>query len=174
MTTKYLLPCSCGDKIAVESTQAGQILRCSCGKPLEVPTLQGIRRLERSVDESDQLEAPSSYGGVAIGVALVGLVIALGGAGFTGWLHQRQPVLIDIDYMSPWDTWLMWHSLRDGVRMPEYANSPYQEAKKIHNQYMTVGIVITVIGILTLACSVMIFLLNRRSQQQRTSPRAPS
>ena len=173
MTTKYLLPCTCGEKTAVESTQAGQILRCSCGNTLEVPTLQGIRRLEQCVDGTDQSGTSSSNRGAVIGAALVGLIIALGGAGFTGWTYTRQPVLIDIDYMTPWDTWLMWHSLREGVRMPEYANSPFLMAKKEYHQYMTVGIVITVIGILTMVCSAMIAFLNRRSRRRQMSPRAP-
>ncbi len=61
-----------------------------------------------------------------------------------------------MDYMSPWDTWLMWHDLRDGVRLPEYFNSPYLEAKKVYDQYMTVGAVLLGLGLVTIACSAIV------------------
>lgn len=171
--TKYLLPCSCGEKIAIETSQAGQTVRCSCGKTVEAPTMQGIRRLEPSLDESAEAARPSSYGGTAVGTALIGLMIFLAGAGYTAWKHTQRPYLVDVDYMSPWDTWLMWQSLRDGVRLPEYSESPYLKALKEHREYMTVGIVVTVLGGILLACGGLTALLNRRSQGRRKKQRAP-
>jgi hypothetical protein len=43
---KYLLPCKCGNAIAIETSQAGQQIVCSCGAQLEVPTLGAIRGLQ--------------------------------------------------------------------------------------------------------------------------------
>lgn len=165
MTVKYLLPCSCGEKITIESTQAGQTLRCTCGKDVVVPSMQGVRRLEQLTETADEPE-PTSYGGVALGIAFLGLLISLVGGGIAGWTHMRKPTLIDMDYMSPWDTWLIWKSLQEGVRLPQYAESPYQLAMKEYSQHLTVGIVIAVIGILMLACSAIIAFFSRRSQSR--------
>ena len=43
----YLLPCSCGRKIPVHLRQAGEIVKCECGTSIEVPTLSGVKKLER-------------------------------------------------------------------------------------------------------------------------------
>jgi hypothetical protein len=167
VTVKYLLPCSCGEKIAIESSQAGQAIRCSCGKTLEAPTMQGIRRLEQSADIVDESAVSSSIGGVTVGIALLGLIILSVGGGIAGWNYTRRPVMIDVDYMSPWDTWLMWQSLREGVRMQEYSDSPYLQAKKEHTQYMTVGFVIIGVGIVTLVGALAIALVNGRSKRRK-------
>ncbi len=46
MSLGYLLPCSCGKKIAIQKSQAGQEVACECGKTLQVPTLRGLNELE--------------------------------------------------------------------------------------------------------------------------------
>lgn len=166
--TKYLLPCSCGEKIAIESTQAGQTIRCSCGKNLEVPTMQGVRQLEQYAEIADQSATPSSIGGAAIGVALLGLILLLAGGGVNLWAYYTQrPVMPDVDLMSPWDTWPMWQNLREGVRMPEYVESPYHKFKKIYDQYMTVGYVIIAVGIVTLVFALAISIVSGRSKHQK-------
>jgi len=170
---KYLLPCSCGEKVTVESTQAGQDILCSCGKTMEVPTMQGLRQLEQHVDTADEPKTTSSFGGVIVGIALLGLVIVGAGGVYTYWKYSTRPVFPSMDYMSPWDTWLMWHGLRDSVRLPEYSNSPYLEAKKIYDQSMTVGIVIMGLGLVTIACSAIVAFFNRPSQRRQMPVRAP-
>jgi hypothetical protein len=52
MPAKYLLPCSCGEKIAIDAGQAGQTLVCNCGAKLVAPTMRGLSSLER-VEESE-------------------------------------------------------------------------------------------------------------------------
>ncbi len=173
MRVKYLLPCSCGEKVAVESTQAGQDILCACGKTMEVPTMQGLRQLEQHVDTADAPRIASSFGGVAVGIALLGLVILGAGGVHTYRTYSMRPVLPDIDYAAPWDTWLIWHDVRSGVRLPEYAESPYMQAKKVYNQYMTVGIVIMALGLLTIVCSAIVASFSRPSQRRQMSQRAP-
>ena len=46
MSNRYLLPCSCGQKLRVAVAQAGEQLTCGCGKTHVVPTLRGMRQLE--------------------------------------------------------------------------------------------------------------------------------
>lgn len=171
--TKYLLPCSCGEKITIEISQAGQTVPCSCGNTLDVPTMQGIRQLEPFLESQSEAEASSSYGGV-IGVALIGLMIFAAGALYTGWESMRRPILIDMDYLSPWDTWLIWEQdLHEGVRIPEFAESPYLKAMKEHRRYMAVGIAFTVLGGLILACAIVAGFFNRRSQRGQKMRRTP-
>ncbi|MGL6195868.1 MAG: hypothetical protein ACRC2T_13715 [Thermoguttaceae bacterium] len=45
MAQKYLLPCTCGESVPIETTQAGQTVTCSCGLQLQVPTLLKIKKL---------------------------------------------------------------------------------------------------------------------------------
>lgn len=46
---KYLLPCEqCGRQHEVDTGRAGEKLRCSCGRELEIPSLRGLRALERA------------------------------------------------------------------------------------------------------------------------------
>jgi hypothetical protein len=49
---KYLLPCTCGESIVVEVSQAGQHITCKCGQSVEVPTMRGIRALAPAVEEN--------------------------------------------------------------------------------------------------------------------------
>ena len=135
--------------------------------------MQGIRRLEQAAETTSDLGTPPAYGGVALGIALLGLMVLLAGGGLTAWTYSRRPIMVDINYMSPWETWLMWNGLKEGVRLPEYAKSPYLERKKETTQYMTFGIAIMVIGSIMLACSAAIGFYSLRSQRRQLPQRAP-
>ena len=52
---RYLLPCSCGQLISIDTIQAGQEVRCSCGKAQLVPTLREIRQLPEAEPAMTQL-----------------------------------------------------------------------------------------------------------------------
>ena len=43
---KYLLPCSCGESIPLDLTQAGQTVTCHCGKSQQAPSLLKIKKLQ--------------------------------------------------------------------------------------------------------------------------------
>ncbi len=172
MAIKYLLPCSCGENVAVESRQAGQQVVCSCGQTLEVPTMQGIRKLEKSADTSGQPSKRSSLVGLAIAVILLGILITGSGAVFAHWSYSRRPIF-DLDYSTPWETWLLWQNLQQGIELPEYANSPIEQYQRINEQYMVMAIAIIVVGIITLVCGVIIAVVHWSSQRRQTLQRAP-
>lgn len=88
--------------------QAGQNIQCSCGKTLTVPTMHGLRQLEQAVDTSEVSRTGSSYGGAALGLALLGLAILAAGGILMYRTYAQWPVLFDVAYMSPWQTWLEW------------------------------------------------------------------
>lgn len=173
MAAKYLLPCSCGEKVAVESRQAGQRILCSCGQTLQVPTMQGMRQLEISAESPGETR-PKSVGGVGIGIALLGCIILGSGGAYASWVYNNQrPSMPDINYNSPWDSWLIWQSLQEGVRLPEYVDSPYLQAKRIYDQYMALATAIIVVGIITTACGVIVAVVNGMPRRRQTAQRAP-
>src|SRR5947209_2018237 len=77
MKTTYLLPCQCGEKLQVDASESGLIMKCGCGASLEVPTMRGLAQLERvTVEES---AAPSrGWGGAQRSMAIGALIAILG------------------------------------------------------------------------------------------------
>lgn len=51
MSQKYLLPCSCGKSVPVETSQAGSDVVCQCGETLKVPSMLKIKKL-RPLEEA--------------------------------------------------------------------------------------------------------------------------
>ena len=51
MPNLYMLTCSCGLSIPVETNQAGRTLDCPCGQQLQVPSLSGILKLDPMPDQ---------------------------------------------------------------------------------------------------------------------------
>ncbi len=60
MSSKYLLPCRCGQQIAIEPRQAGETVVCRCGATLPTPRMLEIMALEPVPAESDP--PPSGVG----------------------------------------------------------------------------------------------------------------
>jgi hypothetical protein len=50
----YLLPCSCGQSVEIETSQAGQQVSCSCGATLQVPSMLQIKSLPIAVHAANQ------------------------------------------------------------------------------------------------------------------------
>ena len=75
MKTTYLLPCQCGEKLQVDASESGLVMKCRCGADLEVPNLRGLARLERVAVEAPPASA-AAWGGAQRGIA-VGAVITL-------------------------------------------------------------------------------------------------
>jgi len=55
MKIEYLLPCSCGEKLVVDRSQAGLSKRCTCGRDVTVPTLRGLEQLERAAPAEETI-----------------------------------------------------------------------------------------------------------------------
>ena len=171
MSIKYLLPCSCGNNIPIETTQAGQSVVCSCGRTIDIPSMQGVRRLPQVRDSLEQRGSASAYGGVAVGLAILALVIL--GIGGTLMYRARAPIFIPMEYQSPFDTWLMWQDLKEGVRVPEYAESDYQRARRAYRQYMAISWVVIIVGGLLLASAGLVALRGRSLNHRGASHGAP-
>jgi len=80
MAQQYLLPCECGKATPVSVAQAGRTISCDCGREHTVPTLAGLRQLERVGDELPGKGAPPATWNAVRGAAfVVGVILALVG-----------------------------------------------------------------------------------------------
>ncbi len=123
MSVKYLLPCpSCGEKIAVEIAQAGQEIHCKCGAGVSIPTMAGIRTLQR-VEPSPEERRPPFRWEARHGVLLLGAVVICAALGMTGYLYLTRPQMPKVEMMHPWEVWMEWQYLREGVRRPSFEPS---------------------------------------------------
>lgn len=126
MTTKYLLPCSCGLQITVEPRQAGQTIVCSCGATLQVPTLLDMTALEEAPEEPSPATTSSSWG-AAGGLRFLGLVLVVVSLALSIFLlaYDRPRSRFDaIDpdeirasaqKMPPAQTWEVWQTMKQGL-----------------------------------------------------------
>jgi hypothetical protein len=91
---QYLLPCSCGQKVRVDSAQAGGRATCACGQSLSVPTLRGLRALDEApADKAAILRAAgrqwSPLQGILFSAGLFVFVVALGFVAYSFWNYVQ-------------------------------------------------------------------------------------
>jgi hypothetical protein len=102
MTTAYLLPCACGEKLRIDASQAGLDVRCRCGKDVKAPTLRGLSQLERV--EEDAATKPPQQWGTRQRLVLIGSLIVSCGLGVAGWYWYNTPpseLRVSIDSRLP-------------------------------------------------------------------------
>ena len=134
--TVYLLPCSCGEKLQVDRSQAGLSVPCRCGATLSIPTLRGFAELERP----DQIEpTPPRTWGARQAVLFLGTLVSAAALLAVGGLWLIRPVfpqqaqdaiiessgtLAELDGYSIKQTIDLWNTLKqspDKVVSPEFA-----------------------------------------------------
>ncbi|GEM_PF-5945757 len=95
---KHLLPCQCGEQMAIDVGQAGQLLNCPCGLTVEAPGMRDIRALPTA--ENDVTERPetkqawSQVQGLLFSAGLIILVGSLAGLGYCGYSYSQ----LDLSY----------------------------------------------------------------------------
>ena len=154
MTQHYLLPCSCGQKLAVSPRQAGGSITCPCGTAMEVPPLNRLRALD-PVRPEDELQPPPgaaptrpAWGGRQAGL-FVGIVLLCAGVPWAVWLEYRKPRLVPVDRMTPLQTWGMWQELRTGAdRFPSPQARAYAEALSQNRNWFFVAVAMSIAGVL--------------------------
>jgi hypothetical protein len=124
VSTIYLLPCSCGCKIPVDSRQAGEIISCSCGATLEVPTLLTLRTLELASvpiqPETQKANWNTGHRLILLGavVVLAGIVIGI----LLFWFRPTDPlanfsvegIKETSQKLSPSASWTFWKYCETG------------------------------------------------------------
>ena len=174
MSEQFLLPCSCGQTTLVAARQAGETIGCVCGRSLEVPTIRGLRALER-VGEDETL--PPLWT-LRQGIWFLGIVFTLASLAFTGYVYWNMPrldptaVRAGFDQLSPGDTLQMWRMLR-----PELRDEPTPIVRAFHYaiantwQWIYVGLVCALIGV-GIFIGGFFVPTPRGSSQQRAPDRA--
>jgi hypothetical protein len=129
MSTRYLLPCGCGQKVPVGVHQAGLNVTCGCGQVLEVPTRRAVTQLEQEVEASSPAMAGTTVqpGSAAVAggawglrqrlrfLAMVVLIAAGAGWGFLLITWPTDHVGPSIAVANPVEAMEFWQHLRGGI-----------------------------------------------------------
>lgn len=158
MSAKYLLPCRCGQYVAVEPRQAGETVVCECGTPLAIPTMLEITALEKAPEETAPTAATghTSWGWHQRMVLLGGLLLLA--AVVTGvWVVRTQrpvapadildPELLrqDVERLPPAVTWKNWCAAKKGL--DRRTDQRYEDALTLYHVWATTTIVAGVGGL---------------------------
>ena len=135
---RYLLPCSCGKQIPVESVQAGQTVTCQCGNRLEVPTMRGLAALARAEDARDTDRATDGTWSSGKGLALAGFLLAAVSIGTATYLYVTRPKPVDytgsreaIIDMPAAEALQFWGMIEThGINLPQNAHEEHLETSR--------------------------------------------
>ncbi len=164
MTTKYLLPCSCGEETPVEPRQAGELIRCTCGASVEVPTMLEMRGLKRVEPEPTPSQAAAPWGirqrlvllGSVIMLAVLVLAIVLCWSRPVSPRAGRGPAVIrqQMRDIAPLPSWRAWQALRAAGLDPdnEAEKEAYQES--LFRWWLGMGVVL-IIGAVGIGLTVV-------------------
>ncbi len=171
MPQQYLLPCSCGQSVTVETGQAGDAVTCTCGNRLEVPTFRQLTKLppaDGPVAASPTGRTSSGNWGARQGLLLLGGVMLLATLGATLYIWSDSPRsladhvaderraafdLAQIDNMTPNDAWRFWKvDILEGrfdatVQKEVFAD---RHGAELHQRKYWVAVFVAVIGLLVL------------------------
>lgn len=156
MKAKYLLPCSCGRKIPVDRSQAGQGIQCACGAQLEIPTMRALRLLERVAPKPGAGRPARSTWGARQSLLLLGAVITIAALSLTALLYSSRPKLADVEDLSPIRTWLLWQELRQGVEQRPLGEKQFLERVTRYRRWIGVLLVVSGAGVLIMAGSRLV------------------
>lgn len=191
---KYVLPCDCGQEILVEATQSGQEVTCQCGKRLEVPTMRTLRTL-KIVKRPEAGPSASSTWGARQAVLMLGVLIALAGVAWAGYLllqkrsvigrlDASRPKIVDIHELSPYQAWVVW---QEEIRPGLHEAAPWEEAyqrgmrnweetrlryARLTRWWLSTAGTLIGVGVVTVGIS---FLIPRPGARRKTpGPRSPA
>jgi hypothetical protein len=149
------LPCSCGKKLLVEASQAGEEVHCLCGAVLEVPTMKGLAALERAAP-AERAKARKKKWGARQRVLLVGILVMAIGLGVAGWCRLFRPVLIDIQLLTPAQSWVLWQRLQGGLGNRQRDEIVYVTLRRWNSYWIRFGLALAAAGAASVAGSFLI------------------
>ena len=175
MANRYLLPCSCGKKLPVAATQAGETIVCTCGNRITVPTLRGLRELKQETAASTAAAPPARRWSAVQGYMFsLGILTAIVGGAIGAYqlfmTFQLKPHTVDqtaaanasmdadVDKMSPLETLEEWqHATEHGLGND---GSPgWVEAQKLAAGYRrnaVAAFIVAGLGVLALAAALFL------------------
>lgn len=172
MRTKYLLPCSCGEKIPVEMSQAGGQVTCGCGQQTTVPSMRELRTLETAeAAEPRSVESARSTWGPRQGLMLAGVLLLVLALIPAGWLYRNMPEKLrvdipfavthqneQIDQLSIDQAWMFWKHEIVETGLIEYpsAEKQYNEhLRTAYQRWLTFALCFATLGVLLLVGGVL-------------------
>lgn len=174
---KYLLPCErCGEKMAIDASQAGRQIDCQCGAKLEVPSFRAVRELEQF--DEPQVKRRRSWNplrGVsfALGMVLVAIGLLAAAGGGIGWAmidtteppaEDLEPILASINPIGPSNTWDIWVDMRDNGLGPYYVPPHVVARRGAQNLLWLTGI-----GLAVAALGAVVSIAAMRIAKRRRS-----
>jgi len=172
MRTKYLLPCSCGEKIPVDTSQAGGRVQCGCGEELSVPSMRGLRSLETAEVSEPRAaaEAARPAWGPRQGLMLAGVLLVVLAIIPAGLLYRQMPEKLrfdvpavvthnheQIDQLPITETWVVWKEDILGRGLIEYPlpEKQYNEYQRtMHQRWITFALCFAAVGVLMIVGSL--------------------
>lgn len=176
---QYLLPCQCGRKIPVDSTKAGRSIECECGATLEVPTLGGMKKLEKIAQ--DHRDSSANTWGPRQRVLLAGVLICLTGLGIAGFFGATRPlppphdlrierIPEHVNNLTLMQTLQLWGALERGL--PDELtreDQQYEEDRQAYIRRTGVALFIAAAGLAVMTVSLFIPAKRRRPRPRQAS-----
>ncbi len=159
MTVAYLLPCSCGAEVPVESVQAGGSVRCACGKEIEVPPLRVMTTLRSvGVSTSDpESDVQGAWRRTSLLLLLVGALVVSGAIARIAFLYAALPAPPSLDRAKPAWTIVIWRELRKGADGPLFRDQAnYHKSLDDWESRRTSALVVALGGVIVLLSAVII------------------
>lgn len=172
MSNARLLPCSCGRKVPVRPSQAGQTVRCACGAELRVPTWREIAALElQSVHSASAVGAAWGWPERLLLLGVAALAVAVVLSAYLLLTRPIQPETADIrrrvEGFSAAETRRAWR------QMVALGLDPWAEDPDWQRAMARFRLQIGATALLAAAAFMLVVLGFRlRSTQQRRSGRA--
>ncbi|MGA2797531.1 MAG: hypothetical protein ABSE63_08145 [Thermoguttaceae bacterium] len=174
MNTTYLLPCSCGRKIAVQLRQAGETVKCECGNSIDVPTLSNIKKLERFQSPAEP-KTVQSYWTFEHGLIFAGGLVILVAIGLGGWLYWSGPadpyanftpeqMIQGAATRTPIQSLRLWQALvRGGLEHHKrWAEVIFTDIQAQYQVYWWILGVVVGIGVALVAAGIIVLNLKKR------------
>jgi hypothetical protein len=155
VSSKYLLPCVCGEQIPIEPREAGETVACRCGASLQAPTLREICALEPAPEDLSPPPAVAPWGWRQ-GLRLLGTVVLLSALGWAVWLFLNPPasrfdvfdpemIRREANKMPPTVTWDNWEKAKEGL--DRRVDQKYARDMEAHHGLFVLPGLLAVIGV---------------------------
>jgi hypothetical protein len=174
VNTMYLLPCSCGRKIPVQLRQAGETIKCECGASLEVPTLTGIKTLQKSEATAEPRIAKTAWT-TGHRLTFFGGLVILAGIVLGGWLFWSRPIdpyanftpeqmMQAASTRTPLQSLRLWQSLvRGGLEHHKrWAEVVFEDKQAGHQVLWWVWAILPITGFALVAAGIIVLSMKKK------------
>jgi hypothetical protein len=116
--------------------------------------MQGLARLNRVKKEPTKRQAGTW--GIRQRLVLVGSVIVALAVVFGTFLYVKRPIPPRLDYLPPFDSWVLFQQFREGPGGRLEWERQYETARDRHRRWVMAACAVLAIGALMMASSLMV------------------